>query len=394
MKLIRNPELKGILILLLIAVVLGGTLAVATGKLEQWFGITWGAKALDGIVYVSDRSGSDEIWLVNTNGSNARRVTKGMRIGSVPAVSANGSRIIFVGVKGQDIQVMTVRPDGKGLGPISSSGSVAHPAFSPDGKNAAYVANGKVYVCKYDGSSPATVLPSDAEIHSAMTNTLDRSQLPPYTLFSWGPDSKGMAGVTQDPTGDEVLVFLPEAGDKPQMIPARMLLSELLKQMGADGEIPGGVDIKIKDIVWASREMVFTTPIVVGENEGTFLVTFVIENGKLQVADVKTPNGVVTGVALSPDGANLAFSVADVAKDKPNGIVVVNLQDQNSRLAAEGNFMSLSYSPDGDRLLAVQVDPKGLKRNVVTVDLDSGKVKKITKDGHSFSPVWTPVSKK
>lgn len=394
MKLIRNPELKGIFTLILVILVLGGGLAVATGKLEQWFGITWGPKALDGIVYVSDRSGSSDIWLVDADGSNPRRVTKRVAIGSVPVISPNGSRIWFVGVQENEACVMEVRPDGKALQPASAAGSVSQPSFSPDGKKAAYIANGKVYISEYDGANPEAVLPTEAEIHAAMKNTLDRSQLPPYTAYAWGPDSVSMAGVTRDPTGDELLVYLREPDGKPEIIPTRMLVNELIRQSGGREELPGNAPVGVGTIKWAAEAEVFTVPVFVGEDMGGFLVTFKIEDDKLQVADFKPFAGVVTGLALSPDGSRVMVSVAATEKGMPNGILMIDLENRDAGIVVDGNFMSLSYSPDGSKLLAVQVDSKGLKRDVVTIDPDSGDITRITKDGHSYDPVWTPVSKK
>ena len=78
MRIIRNPELKGILVILLIALVLGVLLAGMSGKLEQW-GLPWftGARVVDKIIFVSDRSGAKEIYIMNLDGSDQEQLTNG-----------------------------------------------------------------------------------------------------------------------------------------------------------------------------------------------------------------------------------------------------------------------------------------------------------------------------
>jgi hypothetical protein len=114
MSIIKNPEARGILVLILIIAVVAFVMMTTTGKLEQWFGITLfsGPRAFDKIVFVSDRTGTREIWIMNTDGSGQKQLTENARVVSAPAISPMGNRIAFVGSVGNAKQVFSVGTEG------------------------------------------------------------------------------------------------------------------------------------------------------------------------------------------------------------------------------------------------------------------------------------------
>ncbi len=137
MRLIRNPELKGILGILLIALVLGVMLAGMSGKLEQW-GLPWftGAKAFDKIIFVSDASGTREIYSMNLDGSGRKQITKGARVLSAPAITPAGNRIAFIGMCGSVSHVMAVGVNGgTPYALTTSTGSKRQPGSAPTARS-------------------------------------------------------------------------------------------------------------------------------------------------------------------------------------------------------------------------------------------------------------------
>ena len=134
MSIIKNPELKGILVLVLIMAVIGFAMMAMSGKLEQWFGITWfsGPRALDKIVFVSDRNGTPDIYAMNTDGTGQTRLTTNALPQSLPAVSTSGNRIMFVTNAGGSSRLVSIGANGgEPVQVTTASGPKSEPAFQP-----------------------------------------------------------------------------------------------------------------------------------------------------------------------------------------------------------------------------------------------------------------------
>jgi len=109
-------------------------------------GRDWGASwSPDGrwIVFVSDRTGNDEVWIAAADGTGEpRRLTDDPAGDWVPAFSPDGSRIAFVSNRTGDSEVWTMAADGSDLRNLT-----AHPGYldgewsvswSPDGSRLVY----------------------------------------------------------------------------------------------------------------------------------------------------------------------------------------------------------------------------------------------------------------
>jgi TolB protein len=107
---------------------------------------------------------SSELFVVNADGSGQTRLTVGRR-DFLPAWSPDGRRIAFTGYDGTKNNIWVMNADGTGLIPLSSGGAFGT-AWSPDGRKIAFVgsppASNDVYVMNSDGSG-ATLIGHDAE---------------------------------------------------------------------------------------------------------------------------------------------------------------------------------------------------------------------------------------
>ena len=95
------------------------------------------------IAFISNRSGSDQIWLMDADGKNQRQVTKGVAMAAWPAFSPDGSRLVFwsydsaAGTYGIEL----VDIDGENMNRkvvVQSHSMLDRPTFHPDGKYIAY----------------------------------------------------------------------------------------------------------------------------------------------------------------------------------------------------------------------------------------------------------------
>jgi len=95
--------------------------------------------------------------------------------------------------------------------------------------------------------------------------------------------------------------------------------------------------------------------------------------------------------AWSPDGRQIAY-----AWNHHSGslgaprIAILDVRSGKVRQLAQKGYAQPSWSPDGKYLAAVATDAKG--RNVVILDAATGaELLRLTGDGGSFSPVWSPA---
>ncbi len=99
------------------------------------------------IIYTSKKSGNDEIWMMNSDGSNKTQLTQnGASINSRPRFSPGADKISFFSnmwVNGNDsLQIYTMDPNGTNLDTVTKSGNNYDPSWSPDGAEIVYAKRG------------------------------------------------------------------------------------------------------------------------------------------------------------------------------------------------------------------------------------------------------------
>jgi TolB protein len=105
------------------------------------------------IAFTSDRTGYPQVYIMDKDGANLRRVTWVGGYNDQASWSPTGDRIAFARMVG-DFQLLTIAPDGsdeKWLGPGEQ------PKWSPDGRHMVYMRrfNGRsdLWVCDMDGAN-------------------------------------------------------------------------------------------------------------------------------------------------------------------------------------------------------------------------------------------------
>ncbi|HEV8369878.1 MAG TPA: protein kinase [Pyrinomonadaceae bacterium] len=83
---------------------------ISSNKYDGLEGIAWTPN--DQIVFVSRASGSPEIWIMNSNGTNQKQLTFDARLNSAPSVSADGRYVVFSSSRTDISQVWRIDIDG------------------------------------------------------------------------------------------------------------------------------------------------------------------------------------------------------------------------------------------------------------------------------------------
>lgn len=114
---------------------------------------------LSRIAFVSDRSGSPELWLMDWDGANPTQLTKHDSIAVGPSWSPDGSRLAFTSFLRGGPAVFLLTPAEGQLRLLWDRGGVnSSPTFSPDGRQMAFASsldgNVDIHVIPTEGGSP------------------------------------------------------------------------------------------------------------------------------------------------------------------------------------------------------------------------------------------------
>jgi len=110
------------------------------------------------VIYESGNADSEEIWEVDINGKNTRRISKPDMRYRVPKVSPDGKKILFMGYDGNHrTQVFLMDYNGENVVQLTNLEiSAGLPSISPDNKLIAFSSAGgaaEIFIMNSDGSS-------------------------------------------------------------------------------------------------------------------------------------------------------------------------------------------------------------------------------------------------
>ncbi|MBI5407974.1 MAG: PD40 domain-containing protein [Nitrospirae bacterium] len=150
------------------------------------------ASARGEVAFSSSRDGNSEIYVVNLDGGNLKKLTKSFGIDVSPVFSPDGSKIAFVSDRGGSPQIYLMDPDGGLVRRVTFEGSYnTSPSWSPDGKWLAFVG-------MKDGKNQIFMLKSDSTELRQLTfdgNNESPSFSPDGMFLAFDSDRDGSRGI-------------------------------------------------------------------------------------------------------------------------------------------------------------------------------------------------------
>jgi TolB protein len=174
------------------------------------------------IAFTSDRSGDPEIYTMNADGSDLKRLTNAPGEDALPRWSSDGQRIVFYSVRDGQREVYSMNADGSEQTRLTNNpADDAYPTWSPDGGRIAFSTNRdgeaqrEIYVMNADGTGQTRLTDtppavqglrgiSEFPLWSAggrIAFSSIRGGLDTLQLFAMAGDGSNQAQVTNDQVG-------------------------------------------------------------------------------------------------------------------------------------------------------------------------------------------------
>jgi TolB protein len=138
------------------------------------------------IVFVSDRDGNDELYMMDYDGQNPTRLTFNKITDYMPAWSPDGKKIAYTSYKNLVAGLYLLDLEAGKVTSVSTRGNNFAPSFSPDGKKLAFCST-----MDQDGNSEIYVADSDGNNIKRLTFNSAADLAP-----SWSPTSREIAFVS------------------------------------------------------------------------------------------------------------------------------------------------------------------------------------------------------
>ncbi len=176
------------------------------------------------IVFASDGTGTMQIWVMNANGSDPTQLTNLPGRNRYPAFTANGKQIVFQSVVGGNFEIYRVNADGSGVTNLTNDAGVDwSPATSARGKKI-------VFTSERDGNGHLYVWAPDAPL-VRVTNTAG------YDYFAnWSPSGNDLVFIREGASGENDIYLAHTDGSSERRLTDTPGRTEFFPAFSPDGK--------------------------------------------------------------------------------------------------------------------------------------------------------------
>ena len=315
----------------------------------------------------------------------------------IPAVSPDGTRIVFPSVRPDQSGAFWMRPLSSAASQLFVDQSGWDPCWSSDSSNVTFVVRGSILRAEVSGGPPQKLI--DGQNTYGLACSPDAILMGSSTgpLLQWTASGGAPKPVTKlDASRQETSHMFP------QFFPDHRGFIFSAASQGDGSIFAGSLDSpQVKLLVpGALRAVVVPNGYLLYPSGGAVVArrfdwkTLTLSGEPMRVADsVFQPaeNAFYASFSASPDVLAYRAGVTD------SGSELVWLDRGGKRLSVVGEraeYSNPALSPDGNRLAVGRADPSTKKRDIWIVDLVRGTNSRLTFDAaDDLNPVWSPDGK-
>lgn len=179
------------------------------------------------IVFTSTRDGNAEIYVMNADGSKQKRLTNSLGSDAHPSLSPDGTKITFISDREGGLEIFTMNSDGTNAVRLTSAPfSKFNPSFSPDGTHILYSAidgnDSEIWLMNADGSNPVNLTNNSADDRTARFNAagtrivyqsdVDDPMNHDFDIMIMNADGSNPVNLTKNTVPDSDPSFSPDGG--------------------------------------------------------------------------------------------------------------------------------------------------------------------------------------